>query len=114
MKLTLATAAAILSYVSSTAAHGGVTSWSVGSTKYEGWQPYLSPSGQSTVGRPYSSYDPILNPTAGNIHCNNNGDTGPAPKSITIAAGQEITAYWPQWTHAEGPVTVQVFYLSSP
>jgi len=109
MKLTLATAAAILSYASSAAAHGGVTSWSVGSTTYQGWQPFLAPTGQSTVGRPYSSYDPILNPTAATIHCNNDGSTGPAPKSISIAAGQELTAYWPQWTHAEGPITV---YLS--
>jgi len=27
-------------------------------TTYPGWQPYNSPSGQSSIGRPYSSYDP--------------------------------------------------------
>ncbi|KDQ11420.1 glycoside hydrolase family 61 protein [Botryobasidium botryosum FD-172 SS1] len=106
MKFTLASAAAILSFASSAAAHGGVIKWSVGSTTYTGWQPYNSPSGQVTPGRPYSSYDPILSPTGATIHCNNNGESGPSQQSITVAAGQEVTAYWSQWTHAEGPVTV--------
>jgi hypothetical protein len=41
--------------------------------------------------------------------CNNNGGTGnPQQTDITIAAGSDFTAYWPQWTHYEGPVTVLV------
>ncbi|KAG9121400.1 hypothetical protein FRC07_002663 [Ceratobasidium sp. 392] len=103
-----AAAAALLSTITHIAAHGGVTSFSIGSTTYQGWQPYLSPSGQTTAGRPYSSYDPILNPTASTIHCNDDGSQGPNQQTLTIAgeSGQSITAYYPQWTHAEGPYTV--------
>ncbi|KAI0076808.1 hypothetical protein K474DRAFT_1691167 [Panus rudis PR-1116 ss-1] len=110
MKYTAAVAAVLLSKAISIAAHGGVTSWSVGSTTYPGWQPYLSPAGQDTAGRPYSSYNPILDPVDPTMHCNNDGNNGPIPESITIAAGSDITAYWTQWTHAQGPVTV---YMAS-
>ncbi|KAG8954360.1 hypothetical protein FRC04_011686 [Tulasnella sp. 424] len=88
-------------------AHGGVTSWSIGSTTYPGWQPYLPAAQQSvTAGRPYTSYDPILNPTAATIHCNDDGNAGPNPTSININPGDTIVGHYPQWTHAEGPVTV--------
>lgn len=49
--------------ISTVLAHGGVTSMSIGSTTYQGWQPYLPAAGQVTAERPYSSYNPILNPT---------------------------------------------------
>ncbi|KAG9020649.1 hypothetical protein FS837_007992, partial [Tulasnella sp. UAMH 9824] len=77
--------------VSGAQAHGGVTSWSIGSTTYPGWQPYLPASQQSvTAGRPYTSYDPILNPTASTIHCNDDGNAGPNPTSININPGDTI------------------------
>ncbi|QRV94473.1 glycoside hydrolase family 61 protein [Ceratobasidium sp. AG-Ba] len=98
--------AALLAQTGSILAHGGVISIGIGSTKYTGWQPYNSPSGQVTAGRPYSSFDPILNPTASTIHCNNNGESGPSQQTLTIAAGSSITSYYSQWTHAEGPYTV--------
>ncbi|KAG8782482.1 hypothetical protein FRC12_020772 [Ceratobasidium sp. 428] len=101
-------AAALFSSVAHVAGHGGVTSFSIGGTTYQG--PYLAASGQSTAGRPYSSYDPILDPMASTMHCNDNGAAGPSQQTLTIAAGQSITAYYPQWTHAEGPYTV---YLSA-
>ncbi|KAG8892463.1 hypothetical protein FRC01_014156, partial [Tulasnella sp. 417] len=101
----LTTLAAFL--VTGAQAHGGVTSWTVGSTTYPGWQPYLPASQQSaTAGRPYSSFDPILNPTASNIHCNDDGSAGPNPQSISLNPGDTIVGNYPQWTHAEGPVTV--------
>ncbi|KAG8905186.1 GMP synthase (glutamine-hydrolyzing) [Tulasnella sp. 403] len=98
--------ASLAAYLVAVSAHGGVTSYSIGSTTYQGWQPYLPAAGQVTAGRPYSSYDPILNPTAATLHCNDNGLAGPSPQSITIAPGETLVGYWPQWTHAEGPVTV--------
>ncbi|KAH0610638.1 uncharacterized protein H6S33_012165 [Morchella sextelata] len=89
---------------SQAAAHGGVGKYIIGSTEYKGWEPYNSATGQSTIQRKYSSYDPILTPTGTNIRCNNAGET--SQLSATIAAGTDITAVWTQWTHAEGPVTV--------
>ncbi|KAF8598394.1 glycoside hydrolase family 61 protein [Ceratobasidium sp. AG-I] len=102
----LSALAIILAQATSIFAHGGVTSFSIGGTKYQGWQPFLQASGQVTAGRPYTSYDPILNPTGATLHCNNGGESGPSQQTLNITAGASITAYWPQWTHAEGPVTV--------
>ncbi|KAF8750899.1 Glycosyl hydrolase family 61 [Rhizoctonia solani] len=102
----LSALAVLLAQVGSIVAHGGVVSIGIGGTKYQGWQPYNSPSGQVTAGRPYSSFDPILSPTASTIHCNNNGESGPSQQTLTIAAGTNITSYYTQWTHAEGPYTV--------
>ncbi|TCD66524.1 hypothetical protein EIP91_001300 [Steccherinum ochraceum] len=110
MKFTALTTAVVLAKVIGTAAHGGVTSWTVGGKTYPGWQPYLSPSGQDTAGRPYSSYDPILDAESATIHCNNDGNNGPIPESITVPAGSDVTGHWTQWTHAQGPVTV---YMAS-
>ncbi|KAJ1304936.1 hypothetical protein OPQ81_006069 [Rhizoctonia solani] len=101
------TALAILvAQATSTLAHGGVTSFSIGGVKYQGWQPFIQANGQVTAGRPYTSYDPILNPVGNTLHCNNGGESGPSQQTLNITAGNEITAYWAQWTHAEGPVTV--------
>ncbi|KAG8741184.1 hypothetical protein FRC10_003229 [Ceratobasidium sp. 414] len=98
--------AALFAQATSILAHGGVTSFSINGVKYQGWQPYIQASGQVTAGRPYTSYDPILSPTGSTLHCNNNGESGPSQQTLTIAAGSSIIAYYPQWTHAEGPFTV--------
>lgn len=87
-------------------AHGGVTSYIIGGTTYPGWQPYNSPTGQASIGRPYSSYDPIMTTSASTFACNNNGQAGSGQKSATVAAGSSITAKYNQWTHAQGPVFV--------
>ncbi|QRV94461.1 glycoside hydrolase family 61 protein [Ceratobasidium sp. AG-Ba] len=105
MKYALTTAGLVWS-AAQVAAHGGVTSIGIGGTVYPGWQPYNSQSGQSTAGRPYASFDPILNPVASTMHCNNNGNAASGQKTLTIAAGDTITSYYTQWTHAEGPYTV--------
>ncbi|PVG03616.1 glycoside hydrolase family 61 protein [Serendipita vermifera] len=99
-------AATFLSYFAPTNAHGGVTSIGVNGQKYTGWSPYNSAQGQTTAARPYSSFDPILSPTGSTLHCNNNGQSGPNQQTLTIPAGGTITAYYSQWTHAEGPFTV--------
>ncbi|EPS43036.1 hypothetical protein H072_2971 [Dactylellina haptotyla CBS 200.50] len=100
----LAAAALLASTVS---AHGGVVSYSSGSTTWPGWQPYNSPSGQKSIERQYSSFDPLFIADLGkiNIICNNAGILGTG-LTASIAAGSKITAYWSQWTHAEGCVMV--------
>ncbi|KAH7339990.1 glycosyl hydrolase family 61-domain-containing protein [Rhizoctonia solani] len=99
-------ALALLACLGLVLAHGGVTSIAIGGTTYQGWQPFLGPANQVTSGRPYSSYDPILNPVASTMHCNDDGTAGPGQQTLTIAAGQTITSIYAQWTHAEGPYTV--------
>ncbi|KAJ3488323.1 hypothetical protein NLI96_g2910 [Meripilus lineatus] len=94
MKKIAASVAIALSQIAIVSAHGGVTSWTVGSTTYPGWQPYNSAAGQVTPGRPYSSYNPILNAVDPTIHCNNDGSNSPTPQSITLSAGTAITAHW--------------------
>jgi cellulase len=48
----------------SAAAHGGVTSYKIAGTTYPGWSPYNGNS-QTSIERPYSSYDPITSVSAG-------------------------------------------------
>lgn len=42
MKVIFASAALALSQIALVSAHGGVTSWTVGSTTYPGWKAYNS------------------------------------------------------------------------
>ncbi|OCK93352.1 carbohydrate-binding module family 1 protein [Cenococcum geophilum 1.58] len=60
--------AAVVSMVALASAHGGVGLW----------QPYNSASGQVSIERQYSSYNPphTADPTTVNIRCNNAGLTG--------------------------------------
>ncbi|CAE7189188.1 unnamed protein product [Rhizoctonia solani] len=109
MKSTFAASAFLYSF-GLVLGHGGVTSIAIGGTTYQGWQPFISAANQVTAGRPYSSYDPILDPVGPTLHCNDAGTAGPNQQTLTIAAGQTITSIYAQWTHAEGPYTV---YLAS-
>ncbi|KAF9495881.1 hypothetical protein BDN71DRAFT_1506228 [Pleurotus eryngii] len=63
-----------------TLAHGGVISYSIAGTWYDGWKAYNSPVGQSTIQRPWD----IL--------------------TATVAAGSPITAFWNTWPHDTGPM----------
>ncbi|KAF8175812.1 cellulose-growth-specific protein [Pholiota molesta] len=92
--------------ISQVAAHGGVTSYVIGSTTCAGWQPYNSATGQSSIERPYSSYNPILSVSDSTFSCNDNGQASAGQLSATVPAGTTIVAKWSQWTHAQGPVTV--------
>ncbi|KAL1745352.1 glycoside hydrolase family 61 protein [Schizophyllum fasciatum] len=98
------TAAFVAAFLASTAAaHGGVSSYVIDGKEYPGWEPYNSPSGQSTIERPYSA---IMSATDATIHCNNNGAAGGGQQTANVTAGSQITAKWKQWTHREGPVMV--------
>ncbi|KAI0329645.1 cellulose-growth-specific protein [Cubamyces sp. BRFM 1775] len=86
-------------------AHGGVLSYSNAGNWYQGWAPYNSPVGQTTIQRPWSSYNPITDATDSQIACNDDGTSGALQLTATVAAGSAITAYWNQvWPHPYGPM----------
>ncbi|KIP10563.1 carbohydrate-binding module family 1 protein [Phlebiopsis gigantea 11061_1 CR5-6] len=86
-------------------AHGGVLSYSNAGNWYQGWSPYNTPTGQTTIQRPWSSYNPIQDATDPTIACNDDGTSGALQLTATVAAGSKITAYWNQvWPHAIGPM----------
>ncbi|PFH48799.1 carbohydrate-binding module family 1 protein [Amanita thiersii Skay4041] len=86
-------------------AHGGVLAYSNGGKWYDGFHPYNTPIGQSTIQRQWATYDPITDPTASTVACNNDGSTLPSGQlTATIAAGSAVTAFWNQWPHNTGPV----------
>ncbi|KAH9477564.1 Esterase/lipase/thioesterase [Psilocybe cubensis] len=87
------------------AAHGGVLSYSWSGQWYNGWQPYNSPTGQTTIQRPWSTYNPIQDATDSQLACNDDGTSGALQLTATVAAGTKITAYWNQvWPHPYGPM----------
>ncbi|KAH8115370.1 glycosyl hydrolase family 61-domain-containing protein [Phellopilus nigrolimitatus] len=91
--------------VSQVAAHGGVLSYSWAGEWYWGWEPYDTPTGQTTIQRPWSSYNPITDATDSTLACNDDGTSGALQLTGTVAAGTAITAYWNQvWPHAYGPM----------
>ncbi|KAJ6504504.1 glycosyl hydrolase family 61-domain-containing protein [Mycena vulgaris] len=86
-------------------AHGGVLSYNIGGTVYQGWNPYNSPTGQTGIERPWSTYNPILSPTDPTIACNNDGTASALQLTATVKAGTPIIAYWNQvWPHPYGPM----------
>ncbi|KAL5512620.1 CEL1 [Sanghuangporus baumii] len=104
---------AVLSAVAVTqvAAHGGVLEYSWDGKWYFGWAPYNSPTGQTTIQRPWSTYNPITDATDPTISCNDDGSSGALQLTATATAGTAITAYWNQvWPHAIGPMLT---YLAS-
>ncbi|KZP11849.1 carbohydrate-binding module family 1 protein [Athelia psychrophila] len=104
----LALAAALASQA---LAHGGVLSYSNAGNWYWGWNPYDSPTGQTGIERPWSSYNPITDPTDPQLACNDDGSSGALQLTATVAAGSAITAYWNQvWPHPYGPMLT---YLGS-
>ncbi|KAI0266449.1 cellulose-growth-specific protein [Gloeopeniophorella convolvens] len=108
---TVALLALASSALPSVLAHGGVLSYSWSGQWYWGWQPYDTPTGQTTIQRPWSSYNPIQDATDPTIACNDNGQAGALQLSASVAAGTAVTAYWNQvWPHAYGPMTT---YLAS-
>ncbi|KAK7031752.1 carbohydrate-binding module family 1 protein [Favolaschia claudopus] len=87
-------------------AHGGVLSYKIGGTTYQGWSPYNTPTGQTTIQRPWSTYNPILDATDATIACNDDGTSGALQLTASpVTAGTAITAYWNQvWPHPYGPM----------
>lgn len=89
------------------AAHGGVLSYAIAGEWYWGWAPYDSPVGQTSIERPWSSYNPITDPTDPTLACNDDGTSGALQLTATIEAGTAITAYWNSpWPHDIGPMLV--------
>ncbi|KAI0743933.1 glycoside hydrolase [Daedaleopsis nitida] len=89
------------------AGHGGVLSYNIAGQDYNGFVPYNSASGQSSIQREWDTYNPITDPTDALLACNINGASlGSAQKSATVPAGSKVTAYWNQWPHVVGPVMV--------
>ncbi|KAF5378235.1 hypothetical protein D9757_009152 [Collybiopsis confluens] len=88
-------------------AHGGVLAIAIGGAWYNGWQPYNSPTGQTSIIRPWSTYNPILDATDPTISCNDDGTSGALQLTAPITAGEKLTAYWnPVWPHPYGPMLV--------
>ncbi|KAJ7187813.1 glycosyl hydrolase family 61-domain-containing protein [Mycena filopes] len=87
-------------------AHGGVLSYNIGGKVYNGWSPYNTPTGQTTIQRPWATYNPILSATDPTIACNDDGTSGALQLTATaVAAGTPIIAYWNQvWPHPYGPM----------
>ncbi|EMD88231.1 glycoside hydrolase family 61 protein [Bipolaris maydis ATCC 48331] len=94
-------------------AHGGIDEYITGDEVYQGWQPYNDPTGQKSIQRQYSSYDPLLikDLTTVNIRCNNKGLLGTGVTG-TVAAGAKLTTHWKQWTHR--PATFMVYMAKCP
>ncbi|EIW81813.1 glycoside hydrolase family 61 protein [Coniophora puteana RWD-64-598 SS2] len=93
-----------LTYASLVLAHGGVRSYSIAGTYYNGFEAYETPVGQSSIEREWDTYDPIEDPTNAKMSCNIDGaNLGAGQLYATAAAGSEVTADWP---HTIGPLMV--------
>lgn len=93
------------------AAHGAVTSYIINGVSLVGYDAYYTadPNNAKTIEFQWPSYNPILDVTSAAMTCN--GGTS-APASATVAAGQNVTAVWAQWTHQQGPVMVWLYKCS--
>lgn len=86
--------------------HGAVTSYIINGKEYPGYQGFSPVAGAQIIQRQWPDYNPIMTVTDAKMTCN--GGTS-APLSATVAAGDNVTAVWKQWTHQQGPVTVWMY-----
>ncbi|THU99840.1 hypothetical protein K435DRAFT_936893 [Dendrothele bispora CBS 962.96] len=102
----LALTLAVLPQLPRVIAHGGVLSYNIAGKTYNGWQPYNTPVGQSSIQRPWATYDPIQDATLSTVACNDDGTSPDGQLTATsVPAGSKITAYWNQvWPHPYGPM----------
>ncbi|KAF7433663.1 Esterase/lipase/thioesterase [Pleurotus ostreatus] len=100
----LALVSAALSLFPRAFAHGGVLAYSNAGKWYDGWHPYNTPVGQTSIQRPWATYDPIQDPASSTIACNDDGMSSAAQLTATVAAGSAIVAYWNDWPHPYGPM----------
>ncbi|KZV97912.1 cellulose-growth-specific protein [Exidia glandulosa HHB12029] len=103
MKAALASAFA-LSQIAGVVAHGGVLSYDIAGTTYNGFVPYNTPVGQSSIQRIWNKYDPIQDVTLPILACNDNGLTLDLQKTASVAAGSKVVAFWNTWPHDTGPM----------
>ncbi|KAJ8076539.1 hypothetical protein PM082_000962 [Marasmius tenuissimus] len=106
LSTTLGCLVVLASLVYRTFAHGGVLNYRFGNVWYNGFVPYTSAAGQSSIQREWDQYDPITNVVHPNLSCNINGAALSKQESATVAAGTTVTAYWNPWPHTIGPVLV--------
>jgi len=96
-----------LAVISSVFAHGGVLSYKIGSSMFQGFSAYNTPTGQSTIQRQWATYNPITTVSDPDLACNNPGTTTDPQLSATVTAGSQVVAYWNNpWPHTIGPVMV--------
>lgn len=88
------------------AAHGAVTSYIIGGQTYAGYEGFSPQPNAQIIQRQWPDYNPIMTVTDAKMTCN--GGTS-APLSAKVAAGDNVTAVWKQWTHAQGPVMVWLY-----
>ncbi|KAL0577320.1 hypothetical protein V5O48_004676 [Marasmius crinis-equi] len=102
----LGSLAILASLVYRVVAHGGVLNYRFGNVWYNGFVPYTSAVGQSSIQREWDQYDPIEDTEHPNLSCNFNGAALNNQETATVAAGTAVTAYWNPWPHTIGPVLV--------
>ena len=73
---------------------------------FSGEQGFSPQPGAQIIQRQWPDYNPIMTVTDPKMTCNGGTD---APLSAEINAGENITAVWKQWTHAQGPVMVWMY-----
>ena len=107
MRVDTLTSAIIL--VPLVAGHGAVTSYTIGNTKYPGYEGFAPATSPETIQFQWPDYNPTMTVSDAKMRCNG-GDS--AKLSAPITAGQNITAVWSQWTHKQGPVMVWLYKCS--
>ncbi|KAE8446402.1 hypothetical protein EG329_012007 [Mollisiaceae sp. DMI_Dod_QoI] len=98
-------AATLLSFA---AAHGGTSNYTVDGVWYRGYTPDAPAADQDgqpwLVQRKWITINPIFETDNISLACNFPGD--PAPSSIPINAGDNITAVYYYWLHTVGPMVL--------
>lgn len=88
------------------AAHGAVTSYIIGGVTYPGYEGFAPASSPKTIQYQWPDYNPTM--TVDDVKMRCNGGTS-ADLSAPVKAGENVTAVWRQWTHAQGPVMVWMY-----
>lgn len=96
----------LVSLATLVSSHGAVTSYVIGGKTYNGYNGFAPSTSGQTIQRQWPDYNPIMTSTSPMMTCN--GGTS-AQLSAPIAAGDNITAVWKQWTHQQGPVMVWMY-----
>ncbi|KAL2016975.1 hypothetical protein VTK56DRAFT_2809 [Thermocarpiscus australiensis] len=88
------------------AGHGAVTSYLIGGVTYPGYDGYSPATSPKTIQFQWPDYNPTMSVSDIKMRCN--GGTS-ADLSAPVTAGENVTAFWKQWTHSQGPVMVWLF-----
>jgi hypothetical protein len=99
-----------LAFATAAAAHGAVTSYQISGTTYPGFTGFSPQYSPKTIEWQWPDYNPTLSITDSKVRCNGGHS---ADLSAPVAAGSTVTAFWSQWTHAQGPVMVWMYKCAS-